>query len=59
MEAEALLQSDRPTLHTDQTAPEVGCNLPDVAAGCHDEGLCRWLRAACTAPVSVWLLASC
>ena len=23
MEAEALLQSDRPTLHTDQTAPEV------------------------------------
>ena len=24
MEAEALLQSDRPTLHTDQTAPEVG-----------------------------------
>ena len=58
MEAEALLQSDRPTLHTDQTAPEVGWNLPkDIAAGCHAEGLCRRLCAARAAPVSGWLLA--
>ena len=44
MEAEALLQSDRPTLHTDQTAPEVGWSLPDV--GSHADGLCRRLRGA-------------